>query len=675
MAGDGLGGDHDWGPTAAARSQHSALAGKVHRAMASEPSVREAITIQPTVFIGSSSEMLPVVNRLVSLLSNDFRPRPWNQVFTSGDYTFDVLTREVERADAAVFIFGKDDTLGFRGEATYAARDNVILEYGLFAAGIGRDRVLILEEKGVKLPSDLLGIAIDQFPSDEFARNAALDEFATKARKKWPTPRPKPQGEDADGGLGYVRTLRSEREKLQEISRILGAYDRDRRPVHQGPIEFLATAPISTYSEALGSVQSRFWTTTFLSSGFWTRPHGRVMDANERMLARVRAAGGEARRLFLLDQPPGMVAQAYRDHRVLQRQLRKQDELRRLAEEHRHLKENMKRLLAEGFEVRVVFDEENLWESVLPKEILWDPRDSELALYDDFRLDIFEGGSKGVVHGVRTYSKASRYFPAYLTSATQYFERLWARAIDMSDFIEELQEAVALAEAKIDYESNWLAMYEYALAEEDKKLKIVEMERVREILRQEMEQGAVVKRFLDIGTCTARYPIQLRDYVRPDGYILGVDEDYDCVRFAQAQVKRECGEGENRIDISQANFAGRQTQISPPFDLITCMLGTLSHFGWDLKSSRDDSLQRVLERIYGLLAPNGVVFLGTWSEYARKNRNMLGIYRQTDEERLSAWTVTLNELDKRLELAGLEVMGRATPELRLDLTWCRRATG
>lgn len=643
--------------------------------MTFEPSARDETTVLPTVFIGSSSEMLPVVNRLVSLFSNHFKPRPWNQVFTSGDYTFEVLMKEIHSADAAVFVFGKDDRLGFRGEATFAARDNVILEYGLFVAGIGRDRVLILEEKGVKLPSDLLGITIDQFPSDEFARNAALDEFATKAKRKWPAPRPRGEMDEVDGGLGYVRTLQSEREKLQTISGMLAAYHRDRRPGRHGPIEFLATAPISTYSEALGCVELRFWTTTFLSSGFWTRPHGRVLEANERMLERVKASGGEARRLFLLDQPSAMVAQAYRDHRVLQRQLRKHDELRRLAEEHRHLKENMKTLLAEGFQVKVVFDEEHLWESMLPKEVLWDPKDSELALYDDFRLDIFEGGSKGIVHGVRTYSKASRYFQTYLMSATQYFERLWAQAMDMADFIEELQEAVVLAEAKIDYESNWLAMYEYALGEEDKKLKIVEMERVREILRKEVEQGAIVKRFLDVGTCTARYPIQLRDYVRSDGYILGVDEDYDCVRFGQAQVKRECGEEDTRIDVSQCNFAGRQVKIAPPFDLITCMLGTLSHFGWDLKPSRDDSLQRVLDRICALLAPSGLLFLGTWSEYARNNRNMLGIYRQTDEDRLSAWTVSLNELDQRLEMAGLAIMGRATPELRLDLTWCRRATG
>jgi len=114
-----------------------------------------------------------------------------------------------------------------------------------------------------------------------------------------------------------------------------------------------------------------------------------------------------------------------------------------------------------------------------------------------------------------------------------------------------------------------------------------------------------------------------------------------------------------------------EVDIGGGIDVITCMLGTLSHFGWDAKPSHEDSLQRVLNRMRQLLAPGGLLFLGTWSEYARRNRNMLGIYRQTDRDRLSAWTTQLSELDDRLEQAGLKVIDRASPELRLDVTWCR----
>ncbi len=115
--------------------------------------------------------------------------------------------------------------------------------------------------------------------------------------------------------------------------------------------------------------------------------------------------------------------------------------------------------------------------------------------------------------------------------------------------------------------------------------------------------------------------------------------------------------------------------LEPSFDLVTCMLGTLSHFGWDRKRSRgEDSMDRVLARMAGLLSPNGLLFLGTWSAYARQNRKMLGIYRASDTTRLCNWTITLEELDQRLAKAGLEVVDRASPELRLDLTWCRLAS-
>ncbi|MDP9070861.1 MAG: nucleotide-binding protein [Actinomycetota bacterium] len=630
---------------------------------------------KPTVFIGSSSEALAVVNRLVGLMASWFSVRPWNQVFTSGDYTFDTLLREVELADAAVFVFAKDDKLGFRGEATFSARDNVILEYGLFVAAIGRDRVLILEEQDVKLPSDVVGIKTDQFPSDQIARNAALAEFTEKARRKWEgiEPRQPSTGDIPDGGLGYAKTLRAEREKLDAVADKLAEFSRDRRAVAPEPLELgSVAAPISTYSEALGLVQHRFWTTTFLSSGFWTQPHGGVINANEEMLRRVRAASGEARRLFLLDQPAEMVVQAYRDHRVLQRQLQKYDELRELADEHRHLKNNMRRLLDQGFEVRAVFDEEKLYESLLPKEMVWDPKDSELAIYDDWRLDVFEGGSR-VIHGVRSYSPATRYFGVYFDAAVSYFDELWQRGLPMAEFIDDLQDAVNSASSKIDYESNWLAIYEYALSEEDEKLKTVELARVEEVIRDATREGNLrVGRYLDVGTCTARYPINLRGCVAEDGRIIGIDEDFDCVRFSQANVRRLCPE-DDRIEITQSNFTARQLNIRPSFDVITCMLGTLSHFGWDRKPSYEDSLQRALDRMAELLSEDGLLFLGTWSDYACKNRSMLGIYRQTDRERLAAWTPTLTELDERLEKAGLEVVDRVSPRLPLDLTWCRRA--
>jgi SAM-dependent methyltransferase len=587
------------------------------------------------------------------------------------------LLRQVERTDAAIFVFAKDDEVTIRGEPGHSARGNVLLEYGIFVARLGRERVLILEEDGVNLPSDVLGMTTASLPAEAgAARNAALAVFVEeKVLPKWRELRPQfPSGaEVVDAGLGYARTIRRERQKLDEIVGTLNQFATHLTPFTRSPIEFGTTVvPISTYAEALGRVEQRFWTTTFLSSGFWTRSHGQVLAANEEMLKRIKKSGGQARRLFLLDQPPSLVVQAYRDHRILQRQLQKYEELEILQDEHEHLKSNMKSLLQQGFDVRVIFDGTKVHRS-LPNGMLPDPRDSELAIYDDFRIDVFDGGRHGVIHSVRSYSPLFQYFPAYLTAAINYFDELWGRADPMAEFIEDLQDVVDYAESKIDYESNWLAIYEYALPQEDEGLKTIELARVEEVLREEAkERDDEITRYLDVGTCTGRYPIQLRSWVAPDGKILGVDEDYDCIRFAQANVQRKCPD-EKRIEISQRDFVARELDIRGKFDLITCMLGTLSHFGWDRSRTYQDRLQKALARMAALLSDKGLLFLGTWSEYACKNHKMLEIYSQADRERLAEWSPSTAELEKRLTAVGLKVVERAQPELRLDLTWCRRA--
>ena len=94
---------------------------------------------RPVVFIGSSSEALPIVNRLVGFLGSDFDVRPWDQSFTPGEYTLTTLLQQVERTDAAIFIFAKDDEVTIRGELGHSARGNVLLEYGLFVARLGRE--------------------------------------------------------------------------------------------------------------------------------------------------------------------------------------------------------------------------------------------------------------------------------------------------------------------------------------------------------------------------------------------------------------------------------------------------------------------------------------------------------------------------------------------------------
>jgi predicted nucleotide-binding protein len=81
----------------------------------------------------------------------------WQKHFRTGR----TILEEVERASGSciggIFLFTRDDHLK-SGTTKYAApRDNVIFEAGYFLETKGKDRVLIIREKGAKMPADLGG--------------------------------------------------------------------------------------------------------------------------------------------------------------------------------------------------------------------------------------------------------------------------------------------------------------------------------------------------------------------------------------------------------------------------------------------------------------------------------------------------------------------------------------
>ena len=63
-----------------------------------------------------------------------------------------------------VMVATGDDATKSRGETKMAPRDNVVFELGLFMGRLGRDRTFFVFEKDSKLPTDLLGITLPQFP-------------------------------------------------------------------------------------------------------------------------------------------------------------------------------------------------------------------------------------------------------------------------------------------------------------------------------------------------------------------------------------------------------------------------------------------------------------------------------------------------------------------------------
>jgi SAM-dependent methyltransferase len=633
-----------------------------------------------TVFIGSSSEACHrgIVPRLESLLTkNDFKVVTWydDDEFAPGEYTLDALLSIVKQTDLALFVFSKDDEVKVRGKAEFAPRDNVLVEYGLFTSHLGRRRVAVIQEDGVKMPIDVNGMGVARFSSsDDPRRSPTLEIAVNDLTRRWQTlDDPPPSGRVVDDGFGFADTVARSRERLDSLTSRLWSYHRSKaRSEH--PVNFDSKkCCVSTYAEALDRVTNRFWTTTYLSSGFWSKPQAAVLEANKQMMARL-VKSGEARRLFLIQQPLSEEIEAWKEHQILDRKLGRTGRLKARERGFKQLRANLAELIKAGCKVRVTHDDTHAF-NALPVDMQFKENDSELAIYDRFRVDVFEGGSAGAIDGVRCYTPAICNFSAYLEQAEEYFAKLWDTGSDMSAFIDALESAVDAASARIDYESNWLAFYELGLGPEDTNLKVVESKRVEEVLRRLGRWGQLEK-CLDIGTCTGRYPMFLAHALTPHGVVIGIDDDVDCVRFAQKNVARQCPD-ERRIHILREDFTTADLTLKSGFDLITCMLGTLSHFGRDRRGPVSgefrDGLQDTLSRMASLLQRDGLLILGTWSDQACVTRHMLGIYKDCELERLAAWTPRIHELRQRLRQVGLEIVDEAQPDVRLDLTVCRLA--
>lgn len=121
----------------------------------------------PSIFVGSASESESLARKLcIALDENGFQAVPWWDAFDLGDVTIQALKKQTFKCDGAVFLFTADDEVTSRGKDTSITRDNVILEYGLFASQLGTEKTIAFLEEGVKNPTDFVGLTQEVFNSN-----------------------------------------------------------------------------------------------------------------------------------------------------------------------------------------------------------------------------------------------------------------------------------------------------------------------------------------------------------------------------------------------------------------------------------------------------------------------------------------------------------------------------
>jgi hypothetical protein len=235
------------------------------------PKMPKMAKMKPSLFIGSSTESLPVANVLQQQLQHDANVNVGNQgIFGISDYTLDRLLRATREFDFAAFVLSADDTIKLRGKRYLIARDNVVLELGIFAGGLGRERTfMVLQEMAEPLhfPTDLEGITptVFRWPEgvafEDFAKlHAALGPAAQSVRAAMAV-----HGtEDTvlkplSGGMIFLALwLRSQGRSLHELDEPFQKYQR--QTARLGPGSSAYSAKAAKYAcqclEAVGMVES-----------------------------------------------------------------------------------------------------------------------------------------------------------------------------------------------------------------------------------------------------------------------------------------------------------------------------------------------------------------------------------------------------------------------------------
>lgn len=131
--------------------------------------------MKPRIFIGSSSESLPISRMVAKSLKKIATPVLWEKdVFLPSTFILDGLFDEVRKCHLALFVFSNDDIVKSRGRKYSATRDNVIFELGLFMTKLSRTSTLFLvpqTKESFKIPSDLKGLSYISYDARRAKKN------------------------------------------------------------------------------------------------------------------------------------------------------------------------------------------------------------------------------------------------------------------------------------------------------------------------------------------------------------------------------------------------------------------------------------------------------------------------------------------------------------------------
>lgn len=611
----------------------------------------DPITEIKKVFIISSYKIkdkghIEVISQ--TLKKEGYEPHPWYTELRTGAIVLDEVKKAIQDNDFVIVYFSRDRQYVDDGEHKFkfGAAPNVILEYGMSLIAMDLSRIRIIEDgSDLEIPSDVHGILRNNILGSDAEK---LTEQIKTIAREW---RSIPSKKDLYGVTEPIIKYRS------ELNRILSQITN----YNSSPIKDLKVDDsllVSLYTHALDKVISRFWTTTYIKSGFWKTGHGKVLLANEKMVDRfaknfnaelsIADDTPPLRRIYLIPKPINeFLKDVGREIDGLNAQDKREGDL----EWHVNLKSAYRRFEKISFcEMRYLYvgsTFDNYYSGDLLKK-----DDTEIAIYDDFRVDYFGGAKDGHISSLRMYTPALKeQFEEKLHFLESYHQELWDKAKPINVLLDKLQKKVNYHFKKIDYSVPKLIRFDRNFDAADKRVKRLEYNTTIDFLEYN-NLFLIIKDYLDIGTCTCRYPLKLntefknRNLKKPS--ILGIDVDPDCIQFSKLNI--EAAKDADNIEVKEIDFLDESSDLNrsnKKYQLITCMLGTVSHFGWDKNLKHEDDLQNALRNIDRLLDKNGVAIISNW--LLSGSKQMLSIYEPDEVEQLKSFTEPSFVLEDRLK--------------------------
>lgn len=155
--------------------------------------------MKPTVFVGSSEAAFATAELVKAKLSSVAEVYHWKDdgLFDLSRGAFECLLDALDRFDFAVLLFTPDDPVIHAGQPKFKPRDNVLIEFGLFTGGLGRDRTFAMiprHEQALHIPTDLAGVTIADLtssnaPDQRYNVDAGCKKIASAIKSRGFRPR------------------------------------------------------------------------------------------------------------------------------------------------------------------------------------------------------------------------------------------------------------------------------------------------------------------------------------------------------------------------------------------------------------------------------------------------------------------------------------------------------